>query len=246
MENFFYQKLVAHRGYPHGFPENCLAGIGAALEAGALYIEVDIQLSKDEIPVVFHDRDLKRLCDRDGAIHQYNWQEIKQFTVNSPNSRQQTSASIASLEQLLELIKTYPDATFFIELKRISVQQFGVNKMLLQVHEQLKSVMQQCILISYSIDALKHIRQHFSYQIGLVMDSWDEITNELIAELNPEYIFCDIETLPSNQNLSKGDAKLAVYECIDPNQAMEVMSRGVDLVETFAIIEMAEAMAGND
>ena len=42
-------------------PENSLAAFQKAVDAG-YGIELDVQLSKDGIPVVFHDKTLKRMC----------------------------------------------------------------------------------------------------------------------------------------------------------------------------------------
>ena len=46
-------KLVAHRGYAHAYPENTLLAIQQAVEAGAKYIEFDVLLSADQLPVLF-------------------------------------------------------------------------------------------------------------------------------------------------------------------------------------------------
>ncbi|MEK7733824.1 MAG: glycerophosphodiester phosphodiesterase family protein [Pseudomonadota bacterium] len=63
-------ELVAHRGYTLLYPENTLSAVRGAIEAGGRYVEVDIQLSRDEVPVLFHDHTLKRLCGVDGAVHE--------------------------------------------------------------------------------------------------------------------------------------------------------------------------------
>ena len=52
--------LVAHRGYPSCLPENTLPSIVAALQVGARYLEVDVQVSRDGEVVLFHDRELQR------------------------------------------------------------------------------------------------------------------------------------------------------------------------------------------
>ena len=65
MSNF---ELVAHRGYPRHYPENTLIGIEAAIRAGAAYVEVDIQLSSDQVPLLYHDSDMQRLSGKPGAV----------------------------------------------------------------------------------------------------------------------------------------------------------------------------------
>jgi glycerophosphoryl diester phosphodiesterase len=61
-------ELIAHRGWPRRHPENSLPGIEAALMAGAGYVEVDVQLSADRVPVLFHDAGLERLCGVPGPV----------------------------------------------------------------------------------------------------------------------------------------------------------------------------------
>ena len=51
--------ICAHRGDTSGgFIENSLAAIDAALESGADMIEVDVQMSADEVLVCHHDATL--------------------------------------------------------------------------------------------------------------------------------------------------------------------------------------------
>lgn len=53
--------LVAHRGGAREAPENSLEAIAHARRSGADGIELDVRLSADGVPVVFHDSDLRRL-----------------------------------------------------------------------------------------------------------------------------------------------------------------------------------------
>jgi glycerophosphoryl diester phosphodiesterase len=50
--------VIAHRGY-HGmrgrFPENTLAAVKQAYEKRFRYVEVDLRMTKDNVPIIFHD-----------------------------------------------------------------------------------------------------------------------------------------------------------------------------------------------
>lgn len=52
--------VIAHRGASRDCPENTLAAFDEALRQGADGIELDVQLSRDGVPVVYHDRTLAR------------------------------------------------------------------------------------------------------------------------------------------------------------------------------------------
>lgn len=59
---------VAHRGDPYRFRENTLPSVAAALAAGADAVEVDVQLTRDGVPVLLHDATLKRLWGLDRPV----------------------------------------------------------------------------------------------------------------------------------------------------------------------------------
>ena len=73
----------AHRGLhdaEHGIPENSMAAFARAVEAG-VGIELDVQLTKDEQVVVFHDFDLKRICSADGEVSDYTYEELQKLFI---------------------------------------------------------------------------------------------------------------------------------------------------------------------
>lgn len=60
------------------FPENSYSAIKRAADYG-YGIEFDVHLTKDGIPVVFHDDTLNRICGVDGKIKDYTFEELQQF-----------------------------------------------------------------------------------------------------------------------------------------------------------------------
>ena len=233
-------QLVAHRGYPEHYPENTLVGFDAAIRAGARFIETDIQLSSDQVPVLFHDRDLKRLCDVTGAVHDYTYAELQKFRASEPTrfSDRFQDTPIATLAELSQLLKKNSNVTAFIELKRSSLKRFGVDATLSAVKQKLNPILEQSVLISYELEALLAARRQGWAQIGVVIDYWDEHTQKIISEIGPQYLFCDVDGLPRAGGLKHQNARLAVFEITDPAQAMTLAARGIELIETFAVGEM--------
>lgn len=71
----------AHRGLFHNdsdAPENSLLAFQKAIDAG-YGIELDVQLSKDNQLVIFHDAALKRMCGIDGKVWDYTLEELQQM-----------------------------------------------------------------------------------------------------------------------------------------------------------------------
>ena len=90
----------AHRGLfdnESDAPENSLNAMRKAVEAG-YGIEFDIQLSKNDVPVIFHDASLKRMCGVDGKVWDYTLEELQAMKLANSNE------TIPTLEQVLEVV----------------------------------------------------------------------------------------------------------------------------------------------
>ena len=61
-------RLIAHRGAKNSAPENTLAAINEAAKCGAGWVELDVQLTEDNVPVVIHDRTLERTTNGSGKV----------------------------------------------------------------------------------------------------------------------------------------------------------------------------------
>lgn len=72
---------------PEGdFPENSYAAIKRAADLG-YGIEFDVHLTKDDIPVVFHDDTLNRICGVKGYLRDYTFEELQQFRLLGTDER---------------------------------------------------------------------------------------------------------------------------------------------------------------
>lgn len=92
--------LYAHRGLHDNrtqAPENSMEAFRKAVEAG-YGIELDVQLSKDKIPVVFHDFTLKRVCGAEGRVADYTFEELQQFRLCGSGQK------IPGFEDFLKLV----------------------------------------------------------------------------------------------------------------------------------------------
>lgn len=236
-------KLIAHRGYASAFPENTLLAIREAVAAGAQYIEFDILLSADRVPVLFHDRDLQRMCGHPAAVHELSFSELASLAVYEPQKFGQRFVAnrISRLSDVLSYLQTQNGVTAFVELKRQALDVYGIDIVLEQVLPQLERHAGTCVVISYSYEALLAVRQRSPLAVGAVFDDWLMRDNQQLTQLQAEYWFTDIDRLPAE--LSECPATLAVYECTDPQQAIRVHQRGVDMVETFDIRRMRDAFA---
>lgn len=71
-------RIQAHRGYwRSGLQENTLEAFREARRRGALMFECDLRLSKDQIPVVFHDENLSRLASRSDLVSELSARQLR-------------------------------------------------------------------------------------------------------------------------------------------------------------------------
>jgi len=236
-------ELVGHRGYPRYYPENSLIGIEAAIAAGARFIETDVQITRDQVPVLFHDHDLMRICGVQGTIADYTFEQLQQFPAGEFTrfGYKFVRTRIPALADLSALLARHLSVTAFIELKRAAIAGFGADTVLECVHRALAPVIAQTVPISYVLDALSPARPRWP-AIGAVIDRWREREQDIVRALRPEYLFCDVEGLPRFGKLRYAGAKLVVYEVVDPHIAWRLAGRGVDLIETFAVGELRSAL----
>lgn len=105
---------IAHRGGEGGI-ENTLEALEAAARQGMDYGEIDVQLTADGVPVLFHDGSLTRMAGRGESVGELTWEELRQIPVTDYAHPGET-ARIPSLEETLAAMAG-EDMGLLIELK---------------------------------------------------------------------------------------------------------------------------------
>jgi len=238
-------ELVAHRGWTRRYVENTASALEAALEVGAAYVEVDVQLSSDRVPFLFHDRDLERICGVAGPLHGRPAAALADLRAADRErfGERFRDEPLAGLPGLVELLGRYPDRHAFVELKRSSIEVFGPDGMLDAVLPLLEPVAERCTLISFDVPVLHRARARGVRAVGPILEHWDQRADESVHSLAPQVVFCNVLRLPGEGALDVPGGRLAVYEVDDPGLALELGRRGVALVETFAVGELLAALS---
>lgn len=129
--------IVGHRGAAALAPENTLRAIKKGI-ACADVVEVDVRLSRDNIPVVIHDEYLERTTNGHGRVRDNSIVELKQLYAGG-------SEKIPTLTEVFDVVKG--ERIIFIELK----EQNGI--------EEICKVVQQTrydnfVFVSFHVNAL--------------------------------------------------------------------------------------------
>ena len=114
---------IAHRGGSREAPENTLPAIELAVQKYHVdRVEVDIRLTKDNVPVIFHDVALERVTNARGLVRTYTLEELKKVDAGfwfDPDEKgkfpfRKKGVMIPTLE---ELLNQFPDTSFCLEIK---------------------------------------------------------------------------------------------------------------------------------
>jgi glycerophosphoryl diester phosphodiesterase len=154
-------KGIAHRGYPSKHPENTLISFQAACELNFSHLELDVQLSKDGVPVVIHDTSVNRMTDNGkGQVKDLTLAQLKELTING-------TERIPTLEEALDLLKDR--IIVDIELKQMGNLYPGMEQLVLDMVKQ-KGMQEQVLITSFDHYCLQRVRQ-LDNEIGLGMIS---------------------------------------------------------------------------
>lgn len=113
-----YMPVIAHRFAGLDAPENSIEALELCYQNGAIGAEFDLVLTKDLVPIIFHDVELNRMTEATGEIQEKTWQELKQLdiSVNHPFHEKFRGTKIALFDDVIQKVLEY-DMRIFIDIK---------------------------------------------------------------------------------------------------------------------------------
>ncbi len=240
MNAFRLLHMVARRGNARDFPENSLTALRSALALGARFIEIDVHLSCDGVPVVAHDKQFAGVAN----FEELSAAQLALLNIGQPErfGRRFDDSRIASLASTLGLLDGRPEITAFIILGQSSVRRFGREHVISKVSRVLRPMRSRCVLGSDDLATLHAARNLSGYPIAWVLPAYDNHTRLKYEALQPDYLFCDREYLGGGGPLWRGPWRWVVYEVDTLGAVLELAARGAHFVATKDVRSLAEAM----
>src|SRR4051794_34519268 len=97
-------KVIGHRGAKAYAPENTLAGIRTAAQQGARWVEVDVKLTRDGVPILMHDDTVDRTTNGKGAAATLDFAELRRLDAGAWFGPAFAGERIPTLEEALALV----------------------------------------------------------------------------------------------------------------------------------------------
>ncbi|MEA3345532.1 MAG: glycerophosphodiester phosphodiesterase [Chloroflexota bacterium] len=196
--------IFAHRGASYRAPENTLSAFRLARDMGADGIELDVQLSRDGVPVVIHDATVDRTTDGSGTVADLTLAELKRLDAGSWFSSEFAGERIPTLNEVFSVRRTDgtavgQDLSLNLELKVVETEAVGLE-------EAVGSLIARCgmedrvLISSFSPLALQRMRRvnyHLPlaliYGLSLPQAELERWVQELqpLAALHPEHRLVD-------------------------------------------------------
>jgi len=219
--------VIAHRGASADAPENTLAAMELAIKAGADFVEIDVQETRDGEVVVIHDSDLKKIGGSGMKVFESSLAELQSVDIGSWKNPAFSDQRIPTLKQLLELCKDRINV--LIELKYYG-QEIRLEERVAEIVEATGMQDQIRIMsLSYAgIQKMKSIRPE--WKVGLLASVAIGDMTRLEAD------FFAVNASFANRSFIKHvhgrDRKVAVWTVNDAISMSAMMSKGVDGIIT--------------
>lgn len=218
------KKFQTHRGYwAEGITENTLDSLKAAKKRGSQMVEFDVRLTRDYVPVLYHDANLKRLHKAPVDMKALTLEQARVFASN-----------LTTLEQVLAS-KDVPDF-LNIELKTDSAVDPALE---IRVSQLVKKYNAEERVVFSSFNPFSLIRaKGFVPEVSraLLVSEDDEPKNYWFLKQMSLLPLCDAQFLHWDQKMTSQERvekflnlgyQIAVYTVNDVERAKEFFNMGV-------------------
>ncbi len=146
--------IAAHRGGAAA-PENTLPAVRLALDGPAAFVETDVQLTSDGVPVLMHDWTLDRTTDGTGPVWAHTYGQVSRLDAGSWFDPEFAEVRVPTLAQFLALLAPSGKEAL-VELKGS-----WNREQLIGIADQIYGygLEGRVILVSFSLTTLQYLRE---------------------------------------------------------------------------------------
>jgi glycerophosphoryl diester phosphodiesterase len=220
-------RVTAHRGHARAAPENTLSAVRKAIERGADYAEVDVQLTADGVVVLLHDRDLKRVASVPRRLGELSYDEVRTLDVGSWFDPAFAGERVPTLAEVLDLSRGH--IRLNIELKSSGADRRLAREVARLARE--KDFASECLVTSFDYDDLREAKRYNpGLRTGLIVaHALGDVSRLEVKALSVRADWLSDDVLRAAH--SRG-MEVHVWTVKDARRMARLMKRGVDNIIT--------------
>ncbi|MGH8161589.1 MAG: glycerophosphodiester phosphodiesterase family protein [Gammaproteobacteria bacterium] len=220
--------LVAHRGDAARHPENSLAAFASAAELGLHWVELDVQVTADGVPIVLHDSTLARTHGINVDVTETRLDELAALGVLAGGDH---PPLVPTLAEFAAWMRGKPQLHVFVEIKKESLRVQGRSTMLAAVEASVETLRARAVIISYDARVLAMARRD-GWPVGYALERMNRRYRAIAERLAPDYLFAEVAHLERAGKLWAGPWQWAAFELEDAATARRIAALGVRYLET--------------
>lgn len=225
-------KVIGHRGAKAYAPENTVASIETAASLGVEWVELDVKLTRDGIPIIFHDEELDRTTNGTGLVAHTNYEDLRDLDAGSWFGDSFGSVRIPTLEEAVDIILKR-GLGLNLEIKPCPGREKETAEVALDYLSQYWDDLDKILISSFqhvSLEAAMDLAPDYARGLLIGADemppNWKEVADYLnVSTIN---IGANMVTQQVVDDVMDIELPLLVYTVNDPMQARQLQRLGVD------------------
>lgn len=227
--------MIGHRGSPRSAPENTLSSFRQAYSEGVSWVEFDVVLSSDGVPIVFHDDTLDRTTNASGLVKAAPAAVLRGLDAGGWFDRVFLGEAIPTLAETLMLLSRL-GMGFNIEFKQDAEREIEtVGAAVALIDEIWREDLPTPLLSSFSRAALAAAFElKPRWPRSMLFEDLPSDWSACIREHDLSYIGLDDRylTVETVQAVRQHGCGVMVYTVNDINRAASLRKWGVDSIFT--------------
>ena len=229
----FIPPVVACRGACVRAPENTMPAFVAAREDGARWIETDVKLTEDGVPVLMHDDTLDRTTNGQGLVADKSWADMQNLDAGSWFASEFAGTRIPRLEELLVFARQ-ANMRLNLEIKPCPGRAQATTMVtLMKTAGMWPATLPPPLISSYDIETLIIAAQfHPGWPRCLLLDEWRDDWQELAILTQATVLNLNVKMLTPERTkvLCASPVPVLAYMVEDSSFAKNLLQSGIRAV----------------
>ncbi len=224
-------QIIGHRGAAGYAPENTLEAIHTAADLGVEWVELDVKLTKDHVPIIFHDDTLDRTTNGYGPVAEILYEDLKQLEAGSWFSEGFSGIHIPTLEEALEVLIDR-NMGLNLEIKPCAGRARETAEVVLDLLSTIWDDHARLIISSFEAVCLETaLDMAPDWHRGFLLpeewpDEWQKLAEYL--EVSTHHVNGNTATQEQIEMLADLEKPVLAYTINDPDRARFLLRWGVD------------------